>query len=321
MLTQLFLKQNEEILLNMQTHYSPLMRVTAASVLITFLMLILEPTAVAAQVLHKEYEQAAAQSAREQAAKLDSTLKTVETTLTEWQQSLNSNTRQRRQQSIQDELQVLKAQVLALDKHVQNDWKSTETHLRNKQLPDDIIQRHLLTVASYQKNVITLLNNLDEITAAKDSSKLSTSIDKALKHLQPLQTQGFHPEFDPNQLPFSVPKGEIRAPFEDENALKSLFKAESGPQDRLRRPAKSPDASYLGATEDVQITPEIEALAQELEHKPVKIYNWVHDNIQFIPTNGSIQGSQLTLETKSGNATDTASLLIAGRSASGIHSR
>jgi len=71
----------------------------------------------------------------------------------------------------------------------------------------------------------------------------------------------------------------------------------------------------------VQITPELEALAQELEHNPVKIYNWVHDNIQFIPTNGSIQGSQLTLETKSGNATDTANLLIARRRASGIHAR
>ncbi len=71
----------------------------------------------------------------------------------------------------------------------------------------------------------------------------------------------------------------------------------------------------------MQITPELEALAQELEHNPVKIYNWVHDNIQFIPTNGSIQGSQLTLETKSGNATDTANLLIARRRASGIHAR
>ncbi|RKZ84914.1 MAG: hypothetical protein DRR16_13395 [Candidatus Parabeggiatoa sp. nov. 3] len=305
----------------MQTHYSPLMRVTAASVLITFLMLILEPTAVAAQVLHKEYEQAAEHKAREQAAKLASTLKTVESTLIDWQQSLNSNTRQRRDQNIQDEVDVLKAQVLALDKHVQKDWKSTETHLRNKHLPDDILQRHMMAVASYQKNVTTLLNNLDEIKGAKNSSKLSTSIDKALTHLQPLQTQGFHPEFDPNQLPFSIPKGEIRAPFEEASALKSLFKAETTAQDRLRRPSKGPDASYLGATEDVQITPEIEALAQELEHKPVKIYNWVHDNIQFIPTNGSIQGSQLTLETKSGNATDTASLLIALLRASGIHSR
>jgi hypothetical protein len=41
------------------------------------------------------------------------------------------------------------------------------------------------------------------------------------------------------------------------------------------------------------------------------IYNGVHDNIQFIPTYGSLQSSQMTLETKSGNAMDTASLLIA----------
>ena len=41
----------------MQTHYSPLMRVTAASVLITFLMLILEPTVVAAQTLWDDDDQ------------------------------------------------------------------------------------------------------------------------------------------------------------------------------------------------------------------------------------------------------------------------
>jgi transglutaminase-like putative cysteine protease len=52
-----------------------------------------------------------------------------------------------------------------------------------------------------------------------------------------------------------------------------------------------------------------------------KIYNWAYNNIQFIPTYGSIQSSQLTLETKSGNATDTASLLIALLRASGIHAR
>jgi hypothetical protein len=85
--------------------------------------------------------------------------------------------------------------------------------------------------------------------------------------------------------------------------------------------AEAPDMGDLATTEDVQITPEIEALAQELEHNPSKIYNWVHNNIQFIPTYGSIQGSQMTLESQRGNAIDTASLLIALLRASGIHSR
>lgn len=48
-----------------------------------------------------------------------------------------------------------------------------------------------------------------------------------------------------------------------------------------------------------------------LNNNPVQISNWVHDNIEFVPTYGSIQGAHMTLQTKRGNAFDTASLLIA----------
>ena len=42
------------------------------------------------------------------------------------------------------------------------------------------------------------------------------------------------------------------------------------------------------------------------------IYQWVRNNIEFIPSYGSIQGSEYTLENRRGsNAFDTASLLIA----------
>jgi len=72
-----------------------------------------------------------------------------------------------------------------------------------------------------------------------------------------------------------------------------------------------PVADDLAANVDVQITPAIQALATQLNHNPVQIYNWVHDNIEFAPTYGSIQGSDETLQSLHGNAYDTASLLIA----------
>ncbi len=67
----------------------------------------------------------------------------------------------------------------------------------------------------------------------------------------------------------------------------------------------------LSESVDVQITDEIRALAQSLNNNPVEIYTWVHNNIRFIPSYGSIQGAQYSLEAKRGNAIDTASLLIA----------
>ena len=75
-------------------------------------------------------------------------------------------------------------------------------------------------------------------------------------------------------------------------------------------PATVQDAD-LQANEDVSISPEIKALAKQLNYNPAKIYKWVYDNIEYIPTYGSIQGAAYTLETKRGNSFDTSSLLIA----------
>jgi hypothetical protein len=79
-----------------------------------------------------------------------------------------------------------------------------------------------------------------------------------------------------------------------------------------------PTASDLSETIEVQFTPEITAKAQELQNNPVKIYNWVRNNIEFVPTYGSIQGANMCLQTKQCNDFDTASLLIALLRASNI---
>ncbi|WP_202927625.1 transglutaminase-like domain-containing protein [Undibacterium crateris] len=77
----------------------------------------------------------------------------------------------------------------------------------------------------------------------------------------------------------------------------------------------------MAATEDIQLTPAVKAQALALNNNPVQIYNWVRNNISFIPSYWSIQGSELTLQNKRGNAFDTASLLIALYRAAGIPAR
>jgi hypothetical protein len=71
----------------------------------------------------------------------------------------------------------------------------------------------------------------------------------------------------------------------------------------------------------VRFSEDIVALAAYLEHDPVRIYNWVRNGIEYIPTHGSIQGADLTLRNRRGNAYDTASLLIALLRVSGIRAR
>ncbi|MCP4695912.1 MAG: transglutaminase domain-containing protein, partial [Gammaproteobacteria bacterium] len=207
------------------------------------------------------------------------------------------------------------------------DFDAAEAHLRGKNLPPEIIRRHREAVAAYDREMQTLQGNLDNVAGIAEKTpqniqKLQGAVDQALEHLQPLQTQGRHAPFDPEQLPFSIPKGEVRPPLETGEALKKL--APPGKTGGVLRASGRPGApgpDYLTATEDIQITPEIKALALELQHHPVKAYNWVVNNIRFVPSHGSIQGSQMTLETRSGNASDTASFLAALLRASGIATR
>ena len=79
-----------------------------------------------------------------------------------------------------------------------------------------------------------------------------------------------------------------------------------------------PTAADLAETIEIQLTPAITAKAAELNNEPVAIYNWVRNNIEFVPTYGSIQGADYCLQTKLCNAFDTSSLLISLLRASNI---
>ena len=81
------------------------------------------------------------------------------------------------------------------------------------------------------------------------------------------------------------------------------------------------NAADLAATQDVQITPEIQALAASLSYSPAKIFQYVSQNIKFEPYYGSLKGTMGTLYAKAGNATDQSSLLIALLRASNFPAR
>src|SRR5271157_2868938 len=59
------------------------------------------------------------------------------------------------------------------------------------------------------------------------------------------------------------------------------------------------------------ITPEITALARNLQNNPTLIYNYVHDHIQYVHYFGSHKGAKMTLLEQSGNDFDQCALLIA----------
>ena len=74
-------------------------------------------------------------------------------------------------------------------------------------------------------------------------------------------------------------------------------------------------ATPLSAT---AATPEITELARALRYDPKLIYDYVHNNIDYVPYFGSTKGATLTYLDGSGNDFDQASLMIALLRASGL---
>ncbi|PIT52524.1 transglutaminase-like domain-containing protein [Snodgrassella alvi] len=68
---------------------------------------------------------------------------------------------------------------------------------------------------------------------------------------------------------------------------------------------------YVESKNEAEITEDILAKANELKNSPVKIYEWVRNNIEWQPTWGGQQTAGMTLDVLRGNAMDISTLLIA----------
>ncbi len=82
-----------------------------------------------------------------------------------------------------------------------------------------------------------------------------------------------------------------------------------------------PTAEDMLETPETHITDAIRAKAAELKNKPVSMFNWLWNNMYFVPTYGSIQGADMCLQTTQCNATDIASLTVALFRAAGFPAR
>ncbi|MET3130592.1 hypothetical protein AAKU55_000849 [Oxalobacteraceae bacterium GrIS 1.11] len=217
---------------------------------------------------------------------------------------------------------------------IEQSFKDTEQHLREAKLPAEILQRHAAAVAQYESRKAAFDGLMAKVEQASgNAADQQAALADLGGFMAKYPNAKPHQYTDPNKLPFGLSSGKVRAPnVSKEQYQASLFPPAydkillAGPiPDGLQftqtaLPA-TPNAADLAATDDVQLTQAIKDQAVALNKNPVAIYNWVRNNIQFIPSYGSIQGSEMTLQNKRGNAFDTASLLIALYRASGIPSR
>lgn len=226
------------------------------------------------------------------------------------------------------EIKNLHHTIETLDKQVSDRFNHIEMHLKRSHLPDVILQRQTDAVTKYRKHIDALLDALEVAESADNAAAAHAALEKVSTMLTGAKFKASPQPFDPGKLPFGVPKNEARKPQITSKALKAELTSSSSQTTTLAAAtmanyaANDPEnPAYLTATPDIQLTDAIEAKAAALNHDPVKIYNWVHNNIEYIPSYGSIQGADQTLKTLRGNDFDTASLLIALLRASNIPAR
>jgi RHS repeat-associated protein len=116
-----------------------------------------------------------------------------------------------------------------------------------------------------------------------------------------------------------------RAQITDPGWFRATNQPPASPTDRASFPTNSGFLPALQFVSPMQpsapvaevITPQIQALADGLGDNPYNIFNYVHDNINFVLYFGSKKGAELTLLEKSGNDFDQSSLLLALLKAAG----
>lgn len=229
---------------------------------------------------------------------------------------------------------------------LKTEFAEVEQKCINEGLPDVILDRHRNMVEDHNKNVLTLFDNFDEIErlagekvwdevrkiteqikdqldeyqAIKDPPLLNSGRPLGFRYIEAPrveQEETTIPSMEPNVPEYDVekalrPAGDTGAKEllkEDEGTISPMFV--SGP----------PAPEDLDPTIDVQITQDIIDLAASLDNSPLKIYEYVRNNLDFEPYLGSRKGSQETLNQMSGNDYDLSSLLIALLRAAGISAR
>lgn len=241
-----------------------------------------------------------------------------------------------------------RAEIEKQDAEIKKQFKETEEKIKG--LPDAIKQRHRDFIKKYEEHLKTLKGHLDGIEKAKSKTEAKVEVEKAKAFLEKTKPPKKHVPLDPNKLPHRTPEIKKREPrtkpeeFKEKmvgwaaptNSVSPILVASNGPLTGLVSELPTyqsdntllalnttdlPTSSDLTETIEVQFTPDIKAKAQELNYNPVKIYEWVRNNIEYVPTYGSIQGADMCLQTKQCNDFDTASLLIALLRASNISAR
>ncbi len=184
-------------------------------------------------------------------------------------------------------------------------------YYRQQKLPVKHIKAVQRQKMEYGKKMVTFQGRLHRFGYEHSNETLLQEAQRTAALVNTLYKPVRHP-YDQN-MPFGPLSIQEGTPVQTTLALQDLLGTEPV--------TGSPTVLDTNATLDAPQTPAIIAQANALNNDAVEIYNWVYNTIEFIPSYGSLQGADYTLQTKRGNAFDQASLLVALLRAANIPAR
>jgi RHS repeat-associated protein len=210
-------------------------------------------------------------------------------------------------------------------------FAATEAHLRAAGLAGgEILARHQQAVQDFNARNAELkaaMAALDAAAGGKGGLQAALNqLSKLMKQHTSLTGQGAQGKVHAwGKLKKAPPAVAMTERQHEKRFPRSVLLAAAGSLSGIALPdAILPDSVQpgdLAEQGEVVLTPAVRALAAQLGNNPVAIYNWVRNNIAYAPGFGAMHDADATLLARRGNATDTASLLIALNRAAGIPSR
>jgi transglutaminase-like putative cysteine protease len=234
-----------------------------------------------------------------------------------------------RQEAARENLGELLDELGDIESAIEDEFDQVGKLVRSKKLPKSIRARHDAAFSSVTGEFEAVRRDIRQVRNERDPKKRKSLAEGLYRRFDAQRFERSQQEFDPAELPNSTLKpDENNTPrlTEDDYIASGLVGnpiyrvAQAGGYNIANLPGAS-DPAYLAATDEVVLTDDIRAKATELGNEPVRIYEWVRNNVQWAPTWGAIQDASHTLSSRRGNAFDISSLTIALLRAAGYPAR
>ncbi|HET7596126.1 MAG TPA: transglutaminase-like domain-containing protein, partial [Burkholderiales bacterium] len=215
--------------------------------------------------------------------------------------------------------------LAAIGADLEQQFARDEQYIREKRLPDVFLERLDKARLDYLKRRDEVDGGMQRLAYAQKIANYDAQKDALGALAKTIAAMPSAKSFIPMKKE-ALARGSriapVRAPFSTAAELRMALEGPRAAEKPLAKAAPAaPGPDDLGPTDDAQITLKIQEQAAALGNNPVAIFNWVRNNIDYIPTYGSIQGSEMTRINKRGNDMDTASLLVAMLRAANIPAR